>query len=451
MSARSLIIGLAPLLGLFAVPWSVSAAGSDLVVSLQGPAEAARGQTVQHEVTVANNGPDAAPQVRMTSSTSYDFIFEPNFSDGRCNAPYGSVSCDLGLLPAGTVTNLTLAFTVRPLSSASSCSAQMVTHTASLSFSGTDPLFGNNSASVQTSLPCPPPTECNDGIDNDRDGAIDYSAYSWNNGDFGCLSANDRDERYPESVCQDGRDNDGDGLIDFPWDPGCASRQDNDEFNLPPPSPPVSPPPSLPLYSPPPLLPPSSNSPPLPATLLPQGSTPWLALPIPRCYNNVGPDYVEDILIDLRCEGSKWGSGSGGGSGGGGSGNGGGSGGGSTGGFGGGGGAAVCTGNERAAIERTSDQREVLPGSLVRYTVVVRNTSLRCPFLNLILRRLPPGTVVIDAGGGLFDGHALRWNIPRIEPGATHRISYSVRVPRSFSGDRFGGELSIDGTDGQIR
>jgi hypothetical protein len=32
----------------------------------------------------------------------------------------------------------------------------------------------------------------------------------------------------------DGFDNDGDGLIDYPEDPGCASMQDNDEYNVPP-------------------------------------------------------------------------------------------------------------------------------------------------------------------------------------------------------------------------
>ncbi len=446
----------------FFVP-TVALAASDLVITLQGPGEAPRGQTVQYTMMVANNGPDEAPQVRLQGSVPYDFLWEPAFSDSRCNAPYGSLSCDLGLLPAGTVTNLTLAFTIRPPASASSCYPLTTDVSVSLSFGGTDHVFGNNTASVRTLVPCPPPVECNDGIDNDRDGALDYSAYSWGNGDFGCSSPTDRDERYPEAVCQDGRDNDGDGLIDFPLDPGCSSRQDNDEFHPLPPAPPA---PQPPPQFPPPLSPPPPPSPTPPpqsppqfhASLVPQGTMPWLALPIPRCYNNVGAGWVEDIMIDIRCEGSKWSSGSLDGSGGGGSGLGGRSGRGGTGGgqrkgggSGGGGGAESCTGNGRATIERTSDQREALPGSIVRYVIMVRNTSERCPLLNLVLRnRLPSGTIVLDAGGGVFDGHELRWHIPRIDPGVARRISYSVRVPRSFSGDRFGGELSVDGTDGRI-
>jgi parallel beta-helix repeat protein len=42
----------------------------------------------------------------------------------------------------------------------------------------------------------------------------------------------------PLAQCEDGVDNDGDGLIDFPSDPGCNSSSDDDEFNevVPPPT-----------------------------------------------------------------------------------------------------------------------------------------------------------------------------------------------------------------------
>jgi len=60
-------------------------------------------------------------------------------------------------------------------------------------------------------------SDCQDGIDNDGDGLIDYPA------DPGCTSAADLSER-PE--CSDGLDNDGDGAIDFAGgDPGCASAE----------------------------------------------------------------------------------------------------------------------------------------------------------------------------------------------------------------------------------
>jgi len=56
-------------------------------------------------------------------------------------------------------------------------------------------------------------TPCNDGVDNDRDGAVDYPL------DAGCAS---RDAAREDPACQDGIDNDGDGRTDGPGDVGCA-------------------------------------------------------------------------------------------------------------------------------------------------------------------------------------------------------------------------------------
>lgn len=58
---------------------------------------------------------------------------------------------------------------------------------------------------------CGPVTECNDGIDNDGDGKIDFP------NDPECKSADD-DSEAPE--CSNGKDDDGDGKIDRA-DPGC--------------------------------------------------------------------------------------------------------------------------------------------------------------------------------------------------------------------------------------
>jgi Trypsin-like peptidase domain len=56
---------------------------------------------------------------------------------------------------------------------------------------------------------------CNDGIEDDGDGLVDFP------NDPGCASADDLDERSPLLACDDGADNDGDGLTDSPADPGC--------------------------------------------------------------------------------------------------------------------------------------------------------------------------------------------------------------------------------------
>jgi cysteine-rich repeat protein len=71
---------------------------------------------------------------------------------------------------------------------------------------------------------------CDDGIDNDLDGFIDFPS------DIGCFSPIDPDETDPMPIpaCADFVDNDGDGLIDFPFDPGCSAPLDPDETDPPP-------------------------------------------------------------------------------------------------------------------------------------------------------------------------------------------------------------------------
>ena len=51
---------------------------------------------------------------------------------------------------------------------------------------------------------------CNDGVDNDRDGYVDFAG-----GDPGCSDAADTSEKSTVYECDDGIDNDGDGLIDY--------------------------------------------------------------------------------------------------------------------------------------------------------------------------------------------------------------------------------------------
>ncbi len=75
----------------------------------------------------------------------------------------------------------------------------------------------------------PDKKQCDDDIDNDGDGFIDYPA------DPGCVSRLDDSELPVNSVpdkkqCDDDIDNDGDGFIDYPADPGCVSRLDDSEL-----------------------------------------------------------------------------------------------------------------------------------------------------------------------------------------------------------------------------
>lgn len=57
--------------------------------------------------------------------------------------------------------------------------------------------------------------DCNDGLDDDRDGLVDYP------GDPGCAMGGDSSERSAAFQCDNGIDDDGDFAIDFPGDAGC--------------------------------------------------------------------------------------------------------------------------------------------------------------------------------------------------------------------------------------
>ncbi len=48
--------------------------------------------------------------------------------------------------------------------------------------------------------------------------------------DPGCSNPDDPNEG-DDPACADRIDNDADGLVDFPFDPGCSSLTDTDEFN----------------------------------------------------------------------------------------------------------------------------------------------------------------------------------------------------------------------------
>ena len=89
---------------------------------------------------------------------------------------------------------------------------------AGFPFTGTPPM-GTFTFELQKLL-----ASCEDLVDNDLDGFIDYPA------DAGCDSAEDTSEHSPSLVCDDGIDNDGDSLIDYPEDPGCASLVDPSEL-----------------------------------------------------------------------------------------------------------------------------------------------------------------------------------------------------------------------------
>ena len=175
---------------------------------------------MNYTVTASNAGPLTATNVVIADPIPSGLTFNAAGSPG-CIQNGSSVLCNNFSLNNGQSRSFTIAFTV----SATATCGGVIQNQASVSTSATDPNPGNNqSAVVQTTVNC---AQCSDGVDNDNDGATDFP------NDFSCSDANDNDETNPKSQCQDGIDNDNDGYVDFGTgagnDPGCASKQDNDE------------------------------------------------------------------------------------------------------------------------------------------------------------------------------------------------------------------------------
>lgn len=94
-----------------------------------------------------------------------------------------------------------------------------------------DSRVGSNRIALRDAAPpapdgAPQPA-CLDQMDNDGDGAKDYPF------DPGCASYDDDDETDPEPppACSNGDDDDDDDITDFPLEPGCEAASDDTELD----------------------------------------------------------------------------------------------------------------------------------------------------------------------------------------------------------------------------
>lgn len=97
-----------------------------------------------------------------------------------------------------------------------------VVDAAAVDMAGADMAIVEGDAGVEADLG--PRPACSDGLDNDRDGALDFPD------DPGCTDADDDDETdpVPATQCDDRLDNDEDGLVDAA-DPDCSTSLDPSE------------------------------------------------------------------------------------------------------------------------------------------------------------------------------------------------------------------------------
>ena len=234
----------------------------DLSIQKTGQPSITRGQTLFYTLTVGNAGTVQATNVVVTDQIPSGLTYNDSLSYGPCSQQGNAVVCSLGTLVANQFGSFLIAFDVPTIQN---CSVVNVVNTATITGTQQDSNQSNNTASTQASptrIDCPVvQAQCQDGIDNDFDGTIDFPQ------DPGCSSPTDTDEfnqpqtqcsdgidndddgrvdtldpgcsgpqdtnEGDEAACQDRRDNDNDGLVDWPQDPGCVGPTDSDEYNAP--------------------------------------------------------------------------------------------------------------------------------------------------------------------------------------------------------------------------
>ena len=84
-------------------------------------------------------------------------------------------------------------------------------------------------------------------------------------------------------------------------------------------------------------------------------------------------------------------------------------------------------------VDKQADRREVQPGSIVSYTVIIRNGSAETAQEIDVNDSFSAGSLTVeDAAGGNVSGNSIHWSIPVLGPNASRVITYRVRIDPSM-------------------
>ncbi len=118
---------------------------ADLSLGMVGsPASVVQGDLVTFMIVASNNGPDAAPVVGVISTLDPGLVVDSaSASQGTCTVTV-SVACDLGVVPAGGTATVTVV--------AAAVGVGIQASQASIVWAGSDPVPGNETGSVSTTV-----------------------------------------------------------------------------------------------------------------------------------------------------------------------------------------------------------------------------------------------------------------------------------------------------------
>lgn len=125
---------------------------ADIAVTKTGPATAAAGMDVTYTITVTNAGPSNAANVSLSdplpAGTTFVSRTQTSGPTFTCNTPGATLTCTIALLPSGASAGFTLVVHVTP----STANGTVLTNTATVSSTTTDPAPGNNVSSTNATV-----------------------------------------------------------------------------------------------------------------------------------------------------------------------------------------------------------------------------------------------------------------------------------------------------------
>ncbi|MDD5751371.1 MAG: DUF11 domain-containing protein, partial [Candidatus Peribacteraceae bacterium] len=124
---------------------------ADLSITKSGPSTVNQGGTITYTVTATNAGPGTATNVVIADVVPSGLTFQTSGSDSSCHLNGTSVLCDNFSLASGQSKTVNIAFAV---SSSQTCNST-ISNAATVSTSATDPNSANNtSGTVSTTVTC---------------------------------------------------------------------------------------------------------------------------------------------------------------------------------------------------------------------------------------------------------------------------------------------------------
>jgi uncharacterized repeat protein (TIGR01451 family) len=103
-------------------------------------------------------------------------------------------------------------------------------------------------------------------------------------------------------------------------------------------------------------------------------------------------------------------------------------------------------------VDKSADRQEAQPGSVILYTVTIRNQG-NSPTGNIVVEdTFSAGSITVEeAGGGVITGNGITWTGLSLGANSSRVLQYRVRVSTSMrNGETIGNTVTVRGPNGVV-